>query len=333
MSRGIFVLCLLLSLDTTIAAQDVAKPVEASGFAVGVDTFFDFGPPFHYYEIFVATPLQEGTKIGKFTLTPPADKCYAPAKVEYLENVTTLSTKDLLAGVDACSISEKALKSEQKRKHKELNFSGATISLQISCGGATRTIQTRVLERDWFLAHPGTPKNTSWTLTLLQKLRNLTGPGAMEKPAFHMTEPIPRAPLSADAATVERLNSGQYDSLFPGSTTKASEIYRASLVSLPEPTVSLVSSTPIEPVQFTLPVYPPLGRLTAQEAQPSAIVQVDPEGNVSAVEIYMGYKLFEGSVRDAVKDWKFPPIAPSAEIIAPPRDVTIRLAFKLNCYQ
>jgi len=331
MRWGVCTLALLLSVCRSASAQDAPKPVEISGFVVGVDSYFDFGPPFHYYEIFIAAPMQEGTKVEKFTLTPLARSCYAPEKTEYVENVTMLSAKELLVGVDPCKISQKDLNREQKRKHKELNFGGANISLQVSCGGTTRTIQASVLERDWFLAHPGTPKNTSWTLKLLGKLRNLTGPGVMDKPIFAMPETGPRAPLSADAANLEHLSSGKYDPLFPCATDKVSEIYRASLVPLPQPRVTLVSSTPVEPVHFTLPVYPRLSWLAAHEGEPSAVLRVDPQGNVLAVEMYMGSALFEGAVRDAVKDWKFPPAPPSAEIVDPLREVTVRLSFELNC--
>jgi hypothetical protein len=325
------ILALLLPLGRAASAQDAPKPVKISGFVVGVDTYFDFGPPFHYYEIFIAAPMQGGTRVEKFTLTPAGHKCYAPAKTEYVENVTALSAKELLLTVDPCKISEKDLKREQKGNRKELNFSGANISLQVSCGGTARTIQASVLERDWFLAHPDTPKNTSWTLEVLGKLRSLTGPSVMEKPMFAISETGPRAPLSADAASLEDLSSGKYDPLFPRSTDKVSEIYRASLVPLPQPRVTLVSSTPVEPTHFTLPVYPSLPWLAAHEEEPSAVLRVDPQGNVSAVEMYMGSNLFEGAVRDAVKDWKFPQAPPSADIVDPSREVTVRLSFELNC--
>jgi len=241
--------------------------MEKSGFVLGVNTYFDFGPPFDYYEIFVVKPTEHGNKVEKFTLTPAANKCYAPEKAEYVEGHGTSSMQELLAGLDPCKISDKELKREQKRKTKELNFSGANVAMQISCGGKTRTIQTRVLERDWFLAHPGTPKNAHWTIELLGKLRDLTGPSALEKPAFGAVETGPRAPLSGDSASLEDLRSGKYDDLFPGAKEKASEIYRASLVAPPQPTVTLVSSTPVAPTQYALPHYPPLPRLAAVQGE------------------------------------------------------------------
>jgi TonB family protein len=324
-------LALLVSLGaTSTTGQEAAQPTESSGFVVGVDTYFDFGPPNNYYEIFIVIPAQHGTKVQRFILRPLAHKCYAPEEVAYVEKTSTLSVKDLLAGVDPCKIREKDLKKEQKRKKGELNFSGANVSLQLSCAGETRTIQTSVLERDWFLASPGTPRNTSWTVELLDKLRSLTGPGVLDQPMFP-PKSYTRAPVSADPLSLENLSSGKYDSLFPDPEEKASEIYRGSLVPPPQPTVKLISGTPLEPVHFTLPAYPSLPWMIGHEGEPSVVVRLDPRGNVSSVVMFTGYALFEAAIRDAVKDWIFPPAPPSTEILDPPRDVTLRFSFQLNC--
>jgi hypothetical protein len=324
-------LALLFFPGAAASGQESTKSIEGPGFVVGVNTYFDFGPPFNYYDIFVVTPTPQGSKVGKFTLTPLVHKCYAPEKTEYVEKTTKLSVKELLAGEDPCEISENDLKREQKRKKKGLNFSGAQISLQLSCGGETRTIQASVIERDWFLAHPGTPKNTGWTMELLDKLGSLTGPGVGDKPAFPTMETGPVVPLSADPTLLENLRAGKYDGLFPGAQEKASEIYRGSLVPLPQPTVALVSSTPVEPVHFTLPVYPHLPWIVAHEGETSVALLLDPEGNVSSLVMFMGMPLFEGAVRDAVKDWKFPPAPPTTEILPPLREVAVSFSFQLNC--
>lgn len=166
------VLLLLLYGMTILAVrtsgQESAKRTDGSGFVLGVNTFFDFGPPFDYYEIFIVIPIAQGSRVEKFTLTPVAHKCYAPSKPEYVENTTSLSVEELLARVDPCAIRKKDLKKEAKRK--ETNFSGANISLQMTCGGRFRTMEMRVLERDWFLTHPGTPKNSDWTMGVLEKV-------------------------------------------------------------------------------------------------------------------------------------------------------------------
>ncbi|HTZ49893.1 MAG TPA: hypothetical protein VMH20_20070 [Verrucomicrobiae bacterium] len=268
--KRVFVVFLawLLLATTIILCQELPKSSENSGFVLGVNTYFDFGPPNNYYEIFIVAPTTAGSKVEKFTLTPLARKCTAPEKTEYVEKISTLSVKELLAGVDPCNVSEKALKKERRRKTKELNFSGANVAMQVTCGGTTKTMEMRVLERDWFLAHPDTPRNTSWTLELLSKLRDLTGPSVMDKPMLAVAERGPRAPLSADPVSLENLNTGKYDALFPDAIEKASEIYHASLIQLPQSTVTLVSSTPVDPVQFTLPPFPLLPSWLRRTASP-----------------------------------------------------------------
>jgi hypothetical protein len=265
----------LLCLAAAAPAKEPPKAIADSGFVLGVDTYFDFGPPFHYYEIFVVTPAPQGAKVGKFTLMPPAHKCYAPEKTEYVENTTSLSLNELLAGVDPCKIPEKDLKKEQKRKTKESNFSGAIVAMQVTCGGAARTIQTKVLERDWFLAHPGTPKSTSWT--------TMPGNRASYLPELRFSRVAGPAESGAGGAVSVTGNTG-------------------------------LSSTP--------------GPVSLRSLSRSSI---DSQGKMSSVDMSMGSPLFQGAVRDAVKDWKFPPAPPTMDVDDPPRQVTVTLSFKLNC--
>jgi hypothetical protein len=241
---------LLLCVAVVARGQDAPKSTGGQGFVLGVNTYFDFGPPFNNYEIFIVSPAPAGSKVERFLLTPAANKCYAPEKTEYVQKTTSQTVTDLLSGVDPCKISEKALKAERKRRHRELNFSGAHVSLQASCGGETRTIETSVLQRDWFLARPGTPKNTSWTMELLDKLNEVTRPRVMDKPIFDMAGVAPAQPLSADPASLEKLSSGKYDSVFSNLGESVSEIYRGWLIAPPQPTVTLLSSAPEEPVHF-----------------------------------------------------------------------------------
>jgi TonB family protein len=328
MRRVLFLLLYGMTISAVrTSGQESSKSTDDSGFVLGVNTFFDFGPPFNYYEIFVVIPIAQGSKVEKFTLTPVAHKCYAPAKAEYAENTTSLSVKELLIGVDPCAIRDKDLKKEAKRKHKESNLSGANLSLRMNCGRNVRTIEMRVLERDWFLKHPGTPKNTDWTMQVLEKLRGSTGLGTMENPMFALVGTGPRGPLSADAASIENLRSGGGDVLFPWAIEreKVSAIYRESLVEPAKPSVTFVRSTPIEPVQYTLPIYPPLVRMAQKEGDVSVVLTINAEGKVSNVGTYSGPKLLEGAMRDAVKDWKFPPAA------EPVREVRVSVAFRLNC--
>ncbi len=50
--------------------------------------------------------------------------------------------------------------------------------------GPHPVINAKILEKDWFDKSPNTPKNTQWTLALLQRLDKAIGPGVMDKPIF-----------------------------------------------------------------------------------------------------------------------------------------------------
>lgn len=149
----------------------------------------------------------------------------------------------------------------------------------------------------------------------------------MEKPTFPVVETGPRAPLSADAASIENLKSGKYEGLFSWAIEGGalSKIYGESLVEPAKPSVTLVSSTPLERIQYKLPMYPPLVRMAQPEGDVSVVLSIDSEGKVTNVGTYTGPKLLEGAVWDAVKDWKFPPAA------QPVREVRASVAFRLNC--
>jgi TonB family protein len=326
-----FLAWVLVGLAAAASGQEAPNSTGDSGFVLGVNTYFDFGPPFDYYEIFVVSPTKEGSKVEKLTLTPPANKCYAPEKTEYAEKDTTDSVRDLLAGVDPCKITDKDLKKERNRKKAEANFSGAILRVQVNCQGQSRMMEMNVLERDWFLAHPGTPKDTNWSLEVLGKLRQLTGPSVMEKPMFAATESW--KPLAAEGASVENLKSGKYDGLFPEAKEKASEIYLASQVPPPKPTVRLISSAPLEPAHFVLPPYPPIPWITNHEGEVSVVLRLDNGGNVSSVEFASGSPLFQNAVRDAVMAWKFPTAPATMGVDEPQRETTVRLSFRLNCAQ
>ncbi|HTB93680.1 MAG TPA: TonB family protein [Candidatus Sulfotelmatobacter sp.] len=295
-------------------------------FVLGRHTFFDFGPPNDYYEIYLVKQTKEGSEVQRITLTPAANKCYAPAKTEFVEKTAPSSVKDLLGGTDPCKIPEKELKKEQKRKKRGLVFSGASVALQVRCGSATRIIRADILDRDWFAANPNTPKNTSWTIELLDRLDRLTGPTVMDKPAFGFVDPPGQATDLADPVAQQDLGSGKYDALFAAAPDKASVLFKESLITPPKPTVQLVRSSPARPTVFKLPAYPRLPILAHHEGSVSIGMDVDHQGNVSAIIIYQGSKLFEAAVRDAVKDWKFPP-DPDAN------QVTATIEFKLNCHK
>ncbi len=295
-------------------------------FVLGRHTYFDFGPPHDYYEIYLVKQAKKGSEVQRITLTPETNKCYAPAKTEFVERTSPLSVEELLSGTNPCRIPEKELTKERRRSKKGLIFSGANVALQIECGQTTRIIRADILDRDWFAENPDTPKNTSWTMKLLDRLDQLTGPTIMDKPAFGSVDPPGQPTDLADPITQQNLSSGKYDELFAVAPDKASVLYKESLITPPKPTVQLASSSPASPTVFKLPAYPRLPVLAVHEGSVSTTMSVDQQGNVSAIVIYQGSKLFEAAVRDVIKDWKFPPDPNVTQ-------VTVTIEFKLNCHK
>jgi hypothetical protein len=66
----------------TPAHSQTHKEQWPHNFEIGVRTFFDFGPPFDYYDIFLVKENQTGIAVERITLTPAGDDCFAPATVE-----------------------------------------------------------------------------------------------------------------------------------------------------------------------------------------------------------------------------------------------------------
>ena len=82
MSRWIVASLLLAISSVAFASKARTEPATPSQFEIGRHTFFDFGPPFNYYEIFVVRAVSGGTHVERITLTPAADKCYRSARLK-----------------------------------------------------------------------------------------------------------------------------------------------------------------------------------------------------------------------------------------------------------
>jgi hypothetical protein len=68
MRYGVFA-CAALLFTPALAQKPPSAP-QPTQFEVGRRTFFDFGPPFNYYEILVVRPTAEGVSVERITLTP-----------------------------------------------------------------------------------------------------------------------------------------------------------------------------------------------------------------------------------------------------------------------
>ena len=275
-------------------------------FVIGRHTFFDFGPPHDFYEVFVVRPAGNGAAVDRITLTPVAVACYLPAKVEAATATLDESVESLLGSSNPCAIPEKELRRELKRcKHCSV-FSGANVTMQVSCGALTRLIRSNVLEQDWFEAHPNTPKNTFWTMKLLGRLDQAMGPGVMEKPMFPISQDGPEEQMALDPAIRKILEDGGYDALFPGAPDKASDLFRTAQIEQPKPAVRLKSVFPAHPEPLDLPSYPLIARLARVHGTVEVSGIIGPTGTPTLLAVESGPPLLRRIATNAVSQWRFP---------------------------
>jgi TonB family protein len=322
--RCCVIICLLIVISGGASARrqqtNVPTPVE---FVVGRHTFFDFGPPNDFYELFVVRQVANRISVEKITLTP-AGACTQPAKVETASASMTESIPELLGKTNPCTIPEKELRRELKRCKKCLVFSGANVAMEVQCGTQSRIVRADILDRDMFDPAPNTPEHTSWTMRLLARLDDAVGPGVMDKPIFPVSEKEGLTTARADSETLQELSSGRYDLLFQGATDKASEVYHGAQNRPPLPTVKLLSSSPFQPEVFVAPGYPPLARLARVEGLVVVKVDVNESGGTGNLIVESGHPLLQPAVKGSAINWKFPKDAVNQK-------VELKIEFTANC--
>jgi hypothetical protein len=304
--------------------EKVPSMLQPDQFEIGRDTFFDFGPPFNYYEVFVVRPATIGSSVTRILLTPPVDACFVPAKLEVRSASLKESASDLLGAVNPCAIPEEALRKEANRCRNCLVFSGANVSMQVPCGARTRIIKAKVLEEDWFEKFPNTPPNTQWTMTLLDHLDHAIGPGVIEKPMFPAAEAANRSDEIGDPEIRSNLASGKYDALFEGASDRISELYLAAQKSPVIPTARVVSVEPFNPKTLVPPEFPPIARLVHLEGTVSVRFDVGLDGAPTKLRQESGPRLLYSSATKALQQWRFPESAVGQQIHA-------IFEFKTNC--
>jgi hypothetical protein len=294
-------------------------------FTVGRHTFFDFGPPTDFYELFLVRPAATGSSIERISLTPPADICIAPAKVEAVSASSSETPSELIGSRNPCAIPEKELRRELKRCKNCLVFSGAKVVMQVQCGTQTRMVRSDILDRDMFDASTKTPEHTSWTMALLKKMESVVGPGIIDKQRiFSIPEADEPPATKSDSGIFSELGAGRYDALFQGAPDKPSDLYRASQIPQPLPKVQLIRSVPFQPDALVQPVYPPLARMAHIEGPLSFNFVIDNDGGPSALTFESGHPLLRGAVAEAVKRWRYPKASAGQQIKA-------TIEFILNC--
>ena len=302
------------------------EPPRPDHFLIGRRTYFDFGPPSEFYEIFSARAAGDGaTVIERIQLTPPGDVCTQSATVETATGLVKESVSDLLGRTNPCAIPARDLNRELKRCKNCLHFSGADVVVEVACGSENRRIRMEVLDKDMFDAHPVTPEHTSWTMKLLGRLDQVLGSPINDRPIFALGE---SASSSKPVATplLSDLQSGTLDGLFGKSTYTPSELFRESQVPPPKQTVDLIESSPARPITYDLPKYPPIARVAHVSGLVKFIVSVKPDGHTSPPVFSSGNPILQKAVITSVADWLFPPDMAG-------QDIHLAIGFNMNCQQ
>ena len=324
MRCGVLICAVFIAYSPASSQESRLSPAQPNQFEIGRRTFFDFGPPFDFYEVFLVRPTSGGSSIERITLTPAGDECVAPAKIEIASASLSESPATLLGSTNLCKIPEKTLGRELKRCKNCLVFSGAEVVMQVQCGTHSRLIRSNILDKDMFDPAAHTPKHTSWTMQLLERLDTAVGPGVMDKPMFPISEKEAHSANKLHSVTLQDLSAGKYDVLFQGAPNKPSDLYRAAQNPPPPPSVRLMDSAPIAPENFVAPGYPPLARLAHVEGVLSFTVEIDANGGTGILVFQSGHPLLREAVKKAVSGWKFRQDASIQQIKA-------TIEFTLNC--
>jgi TonB family protein len=311
----------LLSFEICLAQKKV--PPFPQSIVIASDSFIDIGPPFNFYELFRITPSGNELSVERVFVTPQGGNCMQPATVEVQSLSIHKTLPELLQGKNPCAIPEKELHRELKRCKKCLVFSGVNVTMQASCNDQDRAIHMDILDRDMFDARVATPEHTSWTMKVLGELRDVSGPGAMEKPVFATGESSTIAKVP-DTETVRLLRQGKYDALF-GARTPVSMIVRSLEGDRPVmPAVNLSSVAPFAPVTPEMPKYPPIARAARIEGEVMVNFDVDESGKATHLAAIRGIEALKNSSVDAVSKWSFP-------VSARGRSGSAILEYRLNC--
>jgi hypothetical protein len=97
---SICVCMMLLTARAALTQTNSSQQALPDQFLVGRHTFFDFGPPFDFYEVFSIHSTGNTTSIERITITPPGDACTQPARVETAKASVAGSVMDLLGKTD-----------------------------------------------------------------------------------------------------------------------------------------------------------------------------------------------------------------------------------------
>ncbi len=324
MRVSLLLLAALVSSSLLLARDQHRASAEPNEFEIGQRTFFDFGPPFNFYELLVVRPSQGGSAVERILLTPAADKCFAPAKIEYASATLSDTPERLLADMSPCAIPDKELKRKPKDCKHCQHFSGADTAIRVRCGTQVRVVPAHIFEDYWFNSTAAPPKGTSTVLQLLKRLEDALGPGVMNEPVLDFSHDQEASAGPTDPELFDRIGNGAYDDMFGTAPDKPSELYRAAHAPPVKPTVRLVTIIPLEPKVTVMPTYPRLAEVAKIAGEVTFGAQVNQEGKLVNVVFLTGNRVLQAAVGDAIKSWEFPKDSSSKQIRA-------SISFELNC--
>ena len=303
--RHALVVAILVSACSISAAQSKSAAMP-EGIVIARDTFWDFGPPFSYYDLIQVTKTSDGLSLDQVLVTPHGQACLQPATVEERSVVLHKTMSELLEGRNPCAIPERDLDREIKRCKKCLVFSGVNIAMRATCGGKDRQLQMDILDRDIYDSRTSTPANTSWSMRVLSTLNESLGPGSEGKPLFQIGvaphHDVPNTPL------VNAIREGRYDDLFGKDSGVSKIVHEADQPPPPFPSVEVVNVIPFFPKSTETPQYPPIAVAARVEGTVHARFEVTADGRAQNIvfEDESKLKMLEGAVSDAILKWDFP---------------------------
>jgi protein TonB len=295
---------LLTAFDACNAQR--RSPELPESFVIARDTFWDFGPPFSYYDLIQVTKTADGLSLVQVLVTPHGQSCLQPATVEERSTVLHKSMSELLESRNPCSIPDKDLHREIKRCKKCMVFSGVNVTMEASCTGKDRTLRMDILDRDIYDSRPHTPENTSWSMRILSELNETLGQGSEAKPIFQLgpadVRPVPNTPL------VKAISDGRYDDLFGKDSGVAGIVQEARQPLPPPPSVQIVDIAPGNPTNLEMPKYPPIALAARVEGTVEAKFEVNSDGKVQNIVFAneARLKMLQPAVIEAISKWEFP---------------------------
>jgi hypothetical protein len=296
----------LVIIGAGVAQSHKSREPFPAEVVIGRDNFIDIGPPFNYYDLTFLRSQGDETDVERISLTPPADACYPRAEIAIAHVSLNESLSSLLQSTNPCTIPEKALKAELKRRNKGLVFSGMNVSIQVECARGVRVMRADILDRDIFHPHPNTPQYTAWSRALFDRLDKATGDHPWDKPIFPVSEAVSAAPPTSQSVALQAIADGKFDSIFSDSPDRPSALYRQAQNPPRQPFIELTSSEPIRPTVYVDPDYPPIAKAARVHGTVEFHLTIGSDGSASDVAIDSGPGMLRQAVGDAIAKWKFP---------------------------